>query len=301
MNLRSCTQLAKNGDFFQLVNHGVSSELLDKVNQELEKFFKLPLEEKMRYRARPGDVEGYGIFIKSQDPKLEWHIRFFMITNPINRRKPHLFPELPTSLRNTLESFMSELQRIAQTLLGLMAKLLKVKMEEMEELFEDGLQTVKMSHYPPCPNPELVVGIKPHSDGSGITIVHQANEVQGLQIIKDEVWLPVSLDHVAFVVNLGDILEILSNIGIYRSVEHRVTVNSEKERISIAMFFMPRPGTEIGPLTSLRDPQKPPSSGNTGMEKFVKKYLSHYFCINTIIKCQLLIDWRVGLFQFCLY
>ncbi|KAL6145002.1 hypothetical protein ACLB2K_055691 [Fragaria x ananassa] len=235
----------------------------------------------MRYKVRPGDVEGYGIFIKSQDPKLEWGIRFFMITNPIDRRKSHLFPELPTSLRNTLESFMSELQRIAQTLLGLMAKLLKVKMEEMEELFEDGLQTVRMSHYPPCPNPELVVGIKPHSDGSGITIVHQANEVQGLQIRKDEVWLPVCLDHDAFVVNLGDILEILTN-GIYKSVEHRVTVNSEKERISIAMFFMPRPGTEIGPLTSQRDPQKPPSSGNTGMEKFVKKYLSHYFCINGI-------------------
>ncbi|XP_024178457.1 protein SRG1 [Rosa chinensis] len=262
----------KEWGIFQLVNHGVSSALLDKVKQELEDFFKLPLEEKMRYKVRPGDVEGYGTVVKSQDQKLDWGNRFFMFTNP--RRKPHLFPELPTSLRNTLETYMLELQKIARTLLGFMGKLLKMKMEEMEELFEDGLQSLRMTHYPPCPKPELVVGLRPHSDGSGITILHQVDGVQGLQIKKDGAWSPVIFDHGAFVVNVGDILEILSD-GLYKSIEHRVTVNSEKERISIAMFFMPKLEAEIGPVTTLRDPQKPPSSGKIGMEKYVEKYFAH--------------------------
>ncbi|KAL6137855.1 hypothetical protein ACLB2K_063144 [Fragaria x ananassa] len=267
----------KEWGIFQLVNHGVSSALLDKVKQELEDFFKLPLEEKMRYKVRPGDVlvEGYGTVVKSEDQKLDWGNRLFMFTNPINRRKSHLFPELSTSLRNALESYILELQRTARTLLGLIGKLLKMKMEEMEELFEDGLQSVRMTHYPPCPKPELVVGLKPHSDGSGITILHQVNGVQGLQIKKDGVWFPVSFDHGAFVVNVGDILEILSD-GVYKSIEHRVTVNSEKERISIAMFFLPKVDAEIGPVTALSDAdQKPPSSGKIGMEKFLEKFFAH--------------------------
>lgn len=110
--------------------------------------------------------------------------------------------------RNTLETYLLELQRIAGTLLGLIGKLLKMNMEEMEQLFEDGMQSVRITHYPPCPKPELVVGLKPHSDGSGITILHQVNGVQGLQIKKDGVWFPVNFDNDAFVVNVGDILEV---------------------------------------------------------------------------------------------
>ncbi|PRQ50343.1 putative codeine 3-O-demethylase [Rosa chinensis] len=262
----------KEWGIFQLVNHGVSSALLDKVKQDLEAFFNLPLEEKMRYKVRPGDVEGYGTVVKSQDQKLDWGNRLYMFTNP--RRKPHLFPELPTSLRNTLEWYMLELQRIARTLLGFMGKLLKMKMEEMEELFQDGLQSLRMTQYPPCPQPGLVGGLRPHSDGSGITILHQVNGVQGLQIKKDGAWFPVIFNHGAFVVNVGDILEILSD-GLYKSIEHRVIVNPEKERISIAMFFMPKLESEIGPVTALRDPQKPPSPGKIGMEKFVENYFAH--------------------------
>jgi isopenicillin N synthase-like dioxygenase len=42
------------------VNHGVSSSLLEKLKHEIEEFFKLPLEEKMKYKKRPGDIDGYG-------------------------------------------------------------------------------------------------------------------------------------------------------------------------------------------------------------------------------------------------
>ena len=85
----------------QLVNHGVNSSLVDKLRSEIEEFYKLPLEERMKYKMRPGDVEGYGLsLIRSEDQKLDWGDRFYMITNPIHRRKPHLLPELPPSLRS---------------------------------------------------------------------------------------------------------------------------------------------------------------------------------------------------------
>jgi hypothetical protein len=84
------------------VNHGVSFSLLEKLKHEIEGFFKLPSEEKMKYKVRPGDFEGYGTVVRSENQKLDWGDRFYTIINPIHRRKPYLFPELPSSLRFSL-------------------------------------------------------------------------------------------------------------------------------------------------------------------------------------------------------
>lgn len=85
----------------QLVNYGgVDYSLVEKLKYEIKEFYNLPPEERLRYRIRAGDVEGYGqTVIVSADQKVDWADRFFMITNPIHRRKPHLFPDLPSSLR----------------------------------------------------------------------------------------------------------------------------------------------------------------------------------------------------------
>ena len=64
-------------------------------------------------------------------------------------------------------------------------KALKIKEMEMKELFEDGLQMMRMNYYPPCPQPKKVIGITNHSDPQGVTILLQLNEVEGLQIRKD--------------------------------------------------------------------------------------------------------------------
>ncbi|KHM99132.1 Thebaine 6-O-demethylase, partial [Glycine soja] len=54
----------KDWGFFQVVNHGVSSQLREKLKLEIEKFFKLPIEEKKKYQIRAGDVQGYGTVIR---------------------------------------------------------------------------------------------------------------------------------------------------------------------------------------------------------------------------------------------
>lgn len=91
------------------MNHGVSPTLLEKLKHEIEEFFKLPLEEKMKYKIRPGEVEGYGSVVNTKDQKLDWGDRVYMITNPIHRRKPYLFPELPSSLRYSLSHTLKDL------------------------------------------------------------------------------------------------------------------------------------------------------------------------------------------------
>lgn len=82
--------------------------------------------------------------------------------------------------------------------------------EYMRELFGEGMQTMRMNYYPPCPEPEKVIGLSPHSDGVGLTILLQLNQMEGLQIKKDGMWIPISPLPNAFIVNIGDILEVIN-------------------------------------------------------------------------------------------
>ncbi|KAJ6776161.1 3-DIOXYGENASE putative-RELATED [Salix koriyanagi] len=247
----------KDWGFFQLVNHEVSTSLLERVKTDVQDFFNLPMETKKNFWQYPGEVEGFGqAFVVSEEQKLDWADLFFLVTQPVLARKPHLFPKLPLPFRDTVEAYSSELKNLAITILGKMAKALKIEAEEVEELFGNGLQSMRMNYYPPCPQPDKVIGLTPHSDAVGLTILLQVNEVEGLQVKKDGKWVPVKPLPNAFIFNIGDVLEIITN-GTYRSIEHRATVNSEKERLSIATFLSPDYDSVIGPASSLVTEQTP--------------------------------------------
>ncbi|XP_073056113.1 protopine O-dealkylase-like [Primulina eburnea] len=264
----------KEWGIFQLVNHGVDCSLVEKLKHEIQEFYKLPVEERLSYKVRDGDFEGYGnTIISSEGHKVDWADRLYIITNPVNRRKSHLFPRLPSPLRETIESYISELQKLSMAIFGLMAEALKIEYTEVENMFENGMQAMRMTYYPPCPEPNKVIGLTPHSDASGVTILLQVNGVEGFQVKKDGVWLPVRFLPNAFVVNLGDVSEILSN-GLYKSIEHRAIVNSEKERISFAMFFNPKFEAEVGPSPSVVRVDQPPLYRRMIMEQYVKDFFS---------------------------
>ncbi|KAL0002706.1 hypothetical protein SO802_016487 [Lithocarpus litseifolius] len=98
--------------------------------------------------------------------------------------------------------------------------------------FKDGSQLIVVNCYPACPEPDLTLGLPPHSDYGLLTLLLQ-DEVQGLQIQYEGRWVTVEPLPDSLVVNIGDHLEIFSN-GKYRSLIHRVLVNPSKSRISIA-------------------------------------------------------------------
>ncbi|KAH7568649.1 hypothetical protein ACOSQ2_011991 [Xanthoceras sorbifolium] len=264
----------KEWGFFQLINHGVSTSLVEKVKVEIQEFFKLTMEEKKKYWQQPEDVEGFGqAFVVSEEQKLDWADMFYMVTLPTHLRKPHLFPNLPLPLRDTVEAYSIDLRNLAMKILNLMAKALRMEPNDMKELFEEGFQGMRMNYYPPCPQPELVIGLNPHSDVVGLTILLQVNEMEGLQIRKDGMWVPVKPLPDAFIINIGDILEIITN-GIYRSVEHRATVNLSRERLSVATFYSPKQEGDMGPAPSLITPETPALFGRIGVADYIKGYLS---------------------------
>lgn len=94
-------------------------------------------------------------------------------------------------------------------ILGRLAVALKMDGEEMRELFRDGHQTMRMNYYPPCPQPDKAIGFSPHSDADALTILYQLNETKGLQVRNNGRWIAVKPLPNAFVVNIGDIMEVL--------------------------------------------------------------------------------------------
>ncbi|KAI3680871.1 hypothetical protein L6452_35648 [Arctium lappa] len=281
-NLRS---VCHEWGIFQLVNHGVDKLLVEKMKEEMVKFFQAPEEEKMRYKLKEGEYEGYGqTIIHDQDQKVDWADRFYMITNPLHRRKSNLLPQFPQLLRDTFEDYLQELHRLAMTLFGLIGQAVDIDKQEMLDVFEDGMQSVRMTYYPPCPQPDRVIGLTPHSDAAGITILLQVNGIEGLQVKKDGIWIPVNFLPDAFVINVGDVLEIMSN-GVYHSIEHRATVNATKERISLAMFFNPKLEAVVGPAKSLlNNTGNPPLYKTLVMEQYLKEFFSNKLNGKTFIK-----------------
>ncbi|CAF2114943.1 unnamed protein product [Brassica napus] len=232
----------------ELVNHGVDPSFLDITKCEIQDFFNLPMEEKKKFWQQPNEMEGFGqAFVVSEDQKLDWADMFFFIVQPVELRKPHL---------DTLEMYSAQVKSIAKILIAKMGEALQIKPEETEDLFgDDMLQSMRMNYYPPCPEPHQVIGLTPHSDAVALTILLQVNEVEGLQIKKDGKWVSIKPLPNAFIVNVGDILEIITN-GTYKSIEHRAVVNSEKERLSIATFHYPGLYKEISPSKSLVEKQQ---------------------------------------------
>ncbi|OIV92472.1 hypothetical protein TanjilG_02235 [Lupinus angustifolius] len=155
------------------------------------------------------------------------------------------------------------------TIIAHMAKVLESK--EILEVFEDGMQMMRVNYYPACPEPEKVIGLTPHSDGAGVTILLQLNEVEGLQIRKHGKWLPIKPLPNAFIVNIGEMLEIVTN-GIYKSIEHRAMVNSSKERMSFATFLFPKYDGVLGPASTLVNQNTQAQYKTTGVKDHLKGF-----------------------------
>ncbi|KAL6642695.1 hypothetical protein ACP70R_020876 [Stipagrostis hirtigluma subsp. patula] len=261
--------------FFQLINHGVPDEVIRDLRKDVSEFFKLPLEAKKAYSQLPNSIEGYGqVFVVSEEQKLDWADMFYLVLRPNESRDVRLWPAHPPSFRTSIDRYSSETAKVARCLLEFLAKDMGAEPESLLEVFQGEPQGLRMNYYPPCRQANKVLGMSPHTDGAGLTLLLQVNGVPGLQIRRDSKWFAVDALDGAFIVNVGDILEILSN-GKYRSIEHRAVVHPSRERISAAVFHRPCQDALIGPLPELvKHGDGKARYRSVGYLDFMKRYYS---------------------------
>ncbi|CAI0629468.1 unnamed protein product [Linum tenue] len=243
---------------FQVVNHGMTDSFVDRVHEISKQFFDLPKEEKHRYIREPDSIEGYGTdMIVAENQTLDWIDRLYLTLNPPNQVQLKFWPEKPETFREVLHEYSTKLQVLHDVMLKAMAKSLKLDESVFLRMIgEPVIMSARFNFYPPCPRPDQVLGLKPHSDGTVITFLLQDKEVEGLQVLKDGQWFRVPVIPDALVLNAGEHLEIMSN-GEFKSPIHRAVVNSERKRISLAAPSIPHDGNEIEPVEGLVSEERP--------------------------------------------
>ncbi|KAI4329365.1 hypothetical protein L6164_021635 [Bauhinia variegata] len=242
---------------FQAINHGIPSSVLDEIRQVAREFFEQPMEQKCKISKGLKEFEGYGADpVPEQGQSLDWSDRLFLDVYPPERKKFKLWPENPPSFRGVLEEYTVEMRKLTERISRVMAKSLNLEENCFLNQFGEGaLLQARFNYYSPCQRPDLILGLKPHADGSGYTLILQ-DDVEGLQIHHHGNWFTVPTIPHALVVLMADQMEIMTN-GVFRSPVHRVLTNSERERISIAMFYTPEPDKEIGPEDGLVNEKQP--------------------------------------------
>uniref|UniRef100_A0A7N0U109 Fe2OG dioxygenase domain-containing protein n=1 Tax=Kalanchoe fedtschenkoi TaxID=63787 RepID=A0A7N0U109_KALFE len=257
---------------FQAVNHGMSISLMEQTREATKSFFATAKEEKQKYARPEDDIEGYGNdMILSEKQTLDWTDRLYLTIMPIGQRKLQYWPQTPPNFRDVLDEFAKASERIGEEVFKAMAVSLGLDEHCFLEMYgKEPKMYARFNFYPPCPRPDLVLGVKPHADGSALTILLQDKDVEGLQVKKNGQWFQVATIPDALLINVGDQMEIMSN-GYFWSPVHRVSTNASKERISVAVFCIPDGESEIEPAGELMDEDRP------RLYKTVKNYVDLYF------------------------
>lgn len=243
--------------FFMVINHGVEERTMKKMIDGCREFFYLSEEEKREFEGKHvlDPIRCGTSFNESVDKVFFWRDYLKVMVHP----KFHS-PSKPSGFREALEEYTKAVRRLVRELLGGISESLGLEAGYIDKVLnlESSLQILTANLYPSCPQPELVMGMPPHSDHGLLTMLIQ-NGVGGLQVHHKGKWVNVNPIPNVFLVNTGDHVEILSN-GKCKSVMHRAVVNSKTMRMSIAVSNGPSPDSIVAPAPELLDSERHPAA-----------------------------------------
>ncbi|CAN4094270.1 unnamed protein product [Withania somnifera] len=255
--------------FFQVINHGIPMSVLDKMLHGARRFHELDIEVKKPYYSR--DVARKVMYNCNFDLFSEkslasnWRDSLYSVMAP----EPAKPEELPEICREITMEYSNYVMKLGYKLLELLSEGLGLKPNHLKELgCAEGLG-ILCNYYPSCPQPELAIGTSRHADNDFFTVLLQ-DDIGGLQVFHKNQWVDVPPIHGALVINIGDILQLISN-DKYKSIEHRVLANKIGPRISVASFFSTGPFATsriYGPIEELLSKDNPPNYRAITMKEF---------------------------------
>jgi isopenicillin N synthase-like dioxygenase len=256
--------------FAAVEHHGLDQARIDRAIEDAKAFFALPEETKRRYKIEgAGGQRGYTPFgietakgAEHFDLKEFWHVgRELPPGHPFRATMPdNIWPAEIASFRDSELWLYHALEGFGRRLLRAIAAYLKLPTDYFEDTVELGNSVLRMLHYPPAPfdGPNIRAGA--HEDINTITCLLGAEEA-GLEVLeRSGEWLAINPPAGSIVVNIGDMLQRLTN-NVLPSTTHRV-VNPPPERRGKARYSTPfflhfRPDFLIETLPGCITPDNP--------------------------------------------
>lgn len=233
--------------FAMVADHGIDDALIERAWALTAAFFALPEAQKRRLLV-PGiaGARGYTPFgteiakgAKHVDLKEFFHVgRDLPAGHPLAAQQPNnVWPDAPDGFRETLSAMFAELDRVGSTLLSAIARYLGLQPDWFDSTIKDGNSVLRLLHYPPVEGSPDGIRAEAHEDINTITLLLGAEEA-GLEILEpDGSWLPVAPPRGALAVNVGDMLQRLTNHRL-PSTTHRVR-NPDAGRAAHSRYSMP--------------------------------------------------------------
>ncbi|XP_051136436.1 1-aminocyclopropane-1-carboxylate oxidase-like [Andrographis paniculata] len=219
--------------FFQIANHGVPLHLISRALQLSGEFLAFPDDQKLQYAA-PSEAPlpaGY----RQHPPESADKLEYFLMFDP--KSGFNVMPPNPPDFREVLEEMFGHFRKTGE--------LMEQILNDCFELPPDFLKTfngdrswdfmVALRYFPISSESDGKNGLLEHEDSNIFTFVIQ-DDVGGLEVKKAGEWIPVVPNPDTIVVNIGDVLQVLSNKK-FKSATHRVARPKGRDRHSFAFFY----------------------------------------------------------------
>ncbi len=257
--------------FFQVVNHGVSETLIDRVWAQTTAFFDLPLAHKRKLSRTKDNPRGYydrELTKNARDLKEVFDFGLDPFPDlPSDHPRNHLPvdghnqwpPDLP-SFRPTMTEYVKACEVLGHRLLEMFCLGIGAPRDRLTPYFgPDHTSFLRLNCYPledPL-EPDQAAGVAAlgdmalhhHTDAGVLTILLQ-DEVGGLQVFARGEWRDIMPLAGALVINIGDMMQVWSN-DAYPAALHRVRPVVDRPRYSLPFFFNPSYATDCAPLEPL--------------------------------------------------
>ena len=265
-------------------DHGIDADLIARAEEKSRAFFALPDSVKRAYHiAGGGGARGYTPFGTERakdadihDLKEFWHVgRDLPEGDPLAEfMPPNVWPGEVADFRETFQELYAAFEEAGSTILSAIALHLGLERDWFDATVDKGNSVMRLLHYPPVESEAGAIRAAAHEDINTITLLLGAEEA-GLELLSRQgEWIAVSPPPGALAVNIGDMLQRLTN-GRLRSTTHRV-VNpvgeaARRSRYSMPFFLHFRPDFQIEALPGCvgagESPQPPISAHDYLMER----------------------------------
>ena len=257
--------------FAGIRGHGIEQSLIDGAYAAFKRFFALPTATKMQYQIKgSGGARGYTPFgiETAKDSRYPDLKEFYHIGREIPRNSkfadimpPNVWPREVPEFHERGYALFSALDVLGRRVLRTLALHIGLPEHFFDDKTDAGNSILRPIHYPPITSADIPnVRAGAHEDINFITLLVGASAA-GLEVKSHKgEWVPFTAAADTIVVNIGDMLQRLTN-HVYPSTTHRVTnppsEQARQPRYSVPFFLHPNPDVVLDPLPSCVTAQNP--------------------------------------------